>query len=62
MLDIEKLRKERNMNQDELALLVGISRQAISSIERGVAKPSVENAIKLGEIFDIDWTKFYVKD
>lgn len=59
MVDIRKLREEKNLSQEQLAEMVGVSRQAISNIECGIAKPTVENAKKLGEILNFDWTECY---
>lgn len=44
---IRRLRFERNMTQEELALKVGVSRQTIMSIERGRTNPSVLLALKI---------------
>jgi len=44
---IRKLRFERNMTQEELALRTGVSRQTIMSIERGQTNPSVLLAFKI---------------
>jgi putative transcriptional regulator len=38
---IRRLRFERSMTQEELALRAGVSRQTIMSIERGATNPSV---------------------
>ena len=44
---IRRLRFERGMTQEELALRVGVSRQTIMSIERGATNPSVLLAFKV---------------
>lgn len=59
MVDLRKKREEKNISQEHLARLVGVQRQSISNIECGLAKPSVENAKKIGEILGFDWTEFY---
>lgn len=45
--NIRRLRFERGMTQEELALRVGVSRQTIMSIERGATNPSVLLAYKV---------------
>lgn len=45
--NIRRLRFERGMTQEELALRVGVSRQTIMSIERGATNPSVLLAFKI---------------
>lgn len=51
---IARLRKERNMTQDDLAEAMFVSRQAISKWETGTANPDTENLIRLAEVFQID--------
>ncbi len=59
---IRKLRFEKGMTQEELALRTGVSRQTIMSIERGQTNPSVLLAYKISaalgvlitEVFDMD--------
>jgi len=45
--NIRRLRFERGMTQEELALRVGVSRQTIMSTERGATNPSVLLAYKV---------------
>ncbi len=62
--NIRRLRFERGMTQEELALRVGVSRQTIMSIERGATNPSVLLAYKLAmalqspvtEVFQMEGT------
>ena len=49
---IRRLRFERNMTQEELALRTGVSRQTIMSIERGQTNPSVLLAFKISSALD----------
>ena len=53
-----KLREIRvasnSMTQQQLATLVGVSRQTIISIESGRYSPSLELAIKISEALDYD--------
>ncbi len=49
---IRKLRFDRNMTQEELALRTGVSRQTIMSIERGQTNPSVLLAYKIAAALD----------
>ena len=45
--NIRRLRFDRSMTQEELALRTGVSRQTIMSIERGQTNPSVLLAYKI---------------
>lgn len=49
---IKELRDSRNMTQDELALMVDVSRQTIISLEKGKYNPSIILAYKIARIFD----------
>ena len=48
---IEAIRKERGIRQDELAKLMGVSRQTISSLETGKYNPSILLAWKISRYF-----------
>lgn len=48
---ISKLRKENNYTQEQLAELLGVSRQSISKYESGIVYPETEKLIKLSELF-----------
>lgn len=53
MINILKdVRKQKNITQEELAKLVGVSRQSINAIERGKYVPSTLLSIKISEIFN----------
>lgn len=49
---LKEYRAKINVNQTEMGLLVGVSRQTISQIERGDYSPSVTLALKIAKIFD----------
>ena len=49
---VERLRKERGLNQDDFAKAIRVSRQTISSIETGKYNPSLELAFVISEFFD----------
>lgn len=53
---IRKLRFEKSMTQEELALRTGVSRQTIMSIERGQTNPSVLLAYKIAAALNEDVT------
>lgn len=50
---IKKLRKERKLSQEELALAVGTTRQTITSIETGKYVASLLLAFKIAHYFDL---------
>ena len=49
---LKKFREQFNLTQEQLADLVGVSRQTIISIERGRYNPSLLLAHKLAETFN----------
>ena len=51
---IKNKRKELNLTQEYLAKELNISRQAVSKWEKGVSEPSMDNLVKLSEIFGVD--------
>ena len=48
---VEKLRKERGLNQEEFAKAIRVSRQTVSSIENGKYNPSLELAFTIADFF-----------
>lgn len=48
---VEQLRKEKGLNQDEFAKMLRVSRQTISSIERGKYNPSLDLAFAISDFF-----------
>ena len=48
---IEEIRKERGIRQEELAKMLGVSRQTISSLETGRYNPSIALAFKVARCF-----------
>lgn len=51
--NLRSLREEREMTQEDLAQLLGISRQSIISLERGRCLPSLPLAIHFAEVFNL---------
>lgn len=47
--NLKEIRTEHNLSQEALAESVGVTRQTIISIEKGVYQPSVGLAIKLAK-------------
>ena len=50
--NISRLRKEKNLSQEKLAELLGVSRQAVTKWENGKGNPDTENLIRLAEVFE----------
>lgn len=50
--NLEELRKERGIKQEELADILKVSRQTISSLENGRYNPSIILAFKIAKYFN----------
>ena len=51
--NLKRLRNAYDLNQEEVAGQIGISRQAYSNYERGTRVPDLEVAAKLAEFFHV---------
>lgn len=49
---LHELRKERNMQQAELAKLVAVRRETIGNLENGRYNPSLKLAMDIAKVFD----------
>lgn len=50
---LKYVRQERDMKQDELADLVGVRRETIIRLEKGLYNPSLKLAMDLARCFDM---------
>ena len=50
--NVRECRKHLNLTQENLAELLGISRQTINAIENKKYNPSLELALKMGKMFN----------
>lgn len=48
---LAKLRRENNLTQEQLAQILGVSRQAVSRWESDLAYPETEKLLRLGELY-----------
>ena len=49
---IAKQRKELNYTQEQLADILGVSRQSISKWESDIAYPETDKLVKMGKLFE----------
>lgn len=56
---LKEERKKKKITQEQLAGLVGVSRQSINAIERGKYTPSTVLALKISEIFNTTVNKLF---
>lgn len=50
---LEEIRKEKDITQEELAGILEVSRQTISSLEKGRYNPSIMLAFKIAKYFEL---------
>lgn len=60
MNSLKVQRAKLGINQAELGKLADVSRQTISSIERGEYNPSVTLALKIAKIFNVSVEDIFV--
>ncbi|MDC4748866.1 helix-turn-helix domain-containing protein [Acinetobacter baumannii] len=51
---VRKYRKERNMSQEQLALLCNMDRSYLGRIERGEVNPTLEKIYELSSFLDVE--------
>ena len=56
---LKKHRQDKGLTQEELASMLGVSRQTIISIERYRYKPSLELGLKISNLLAIDINKLF---
>ena len=57
---LEELRKERGIKQEQLASLLEVSRQTISSLEKGRYNPSIQLAFKIARYFEMSIEDIFI--
>ena len=57
---LEELRKNRGINQEELAAVLGVSRQTIGSLENGRYNPSILLAFKIARYFHMNIEEIFI--
>ena len=57
---VREFRKKQELTQDELADLIGVSRQTINAIEKDNFDPSLPTAFKLSELFKTSIEELFI--
>ena len=57
---LEELRKEYGINQEQLATVLEVSRQTISSLEKGRYNPSIQLAFKIARYFEMSIEEIFI--
>jgi len=56
---LKEIRIDKGLTQEKAATLSGIGTSYYGMIETGVRRPSPENAKKIANALEFDWTRFY---
>ena len=56
------LRQQRNMTQEQLAMLLGVSRQSVAKWESGQSTPEVDKLVKMADLFGCSLDEFVSGD
>lgn len=57
---LEEIRKANNINQEQLAKALGVSRQTIGSLENGRYNPSIILAFKISRYFKLPIEEIFI--
>lgn len=57
---LEELRKERGINQEELASVLKVSRQTIGLLENGRYNPSILLAFRIARYFNMSIEEIFI--
>ena len=58
-MNIKERREQLGISQKELAEKVGISQSFLCDIEQGRSKPSIDTAIKIAQVLNVESIKFF---
>lgn len=58
--NLEKIRKSKGINQEEIATALEVSRQTIGSLENGRYNPSIILAFKIAKYFNMSIEEIFI--
>jgi len=53
LIGLKRIRKEKNLNQQKVAIDLNISREALSHYENGKREPSLNMLLKMSEYYNV---------
>jgi len=57
---VRDLRKQKGLTQEQLAEIIGVSRQTINAIEKEKFDPSLPTAFKMSKLFQMSIEEFFI--
>ena len=58
--ELERLRRERGISQEELAKALRVSRQTVNALENGRYNPSIQLAFKIARFFELSIEEVFI--
>ena len=59
---VRELRKQKGLTQEQLAEIIGVSRQTLNAIEKEKFDPSLPTAFKMAKLFEMSIENFFLFD
>ena len=59
---VKELRKEKGYTQEDLAEIIGVSRQTINAIEKQKFDPSLNTAFKMAKLFELPIESIFLSE
>ena len=56
---VKKLRKEKDMSQEELAFQIGVDRSYMGFVERGERNPTLDKIVKIANSLNISLSELF---
>jgi transcriptional regulator with XRE-family HTH domain len=56
---LRKIRRNKDLTQERLAEMLGVSVEFVSNMERGVNAPSFETIEKIAEVFNLPFSELF---
>ena len=59
---VKELRKEKGYTQEDLAEIIGVSRQTVNAIEKEKFDPSLNTAFKMAKLFELPIESIFLSE
>jgi len=59
---VKELRKEKDLTQEDLAEVIGVSRQTVNAIEKQKFDPSLNTAFKMAKLFELPIESIFLSE
>ncbi|MBL6612146.1 MAG: transcriptional regulator [Bacteroidetes bacterium] len=59
---VKELRKEKGLTQEDLAEVIGVSRQTVNAIEKQKFDPSLNTAFKMAKLFELPIESIFLSE